>query len=204
MKKLVVCWLLLVPVSALSQESTSPTWNFGTELDVYAFEGGDKFLLPFLKADRGWLHLEARYNYEDMQTFSAWAGYNWEGSTKRMEFVITPMVGVAGGNTKGFLAGFEATLTIGKFELYSETEHLWDNAGKDYNFFYSWTDLSFSPKEWWWVGISGQRTRLFQTDLEIQRGIFVGLAAGKWAFTGYTYNLGMGEVFGLLAVEFEF
>lgn len=204
MKNILSFLLLVIPAAACAQDADSASWNFTTELNGYAFEGGDKFLLPVFKVDRDGLHVEARYNYEDMQTFSFWTGYNWSGSTTKLEYVITPMIGLATGNTKGFLAGFEASLVLGKFELYSETEHLWDAAGKEYNFLYTWTDLYFSPQEWWWVGLSAQRTRLYQTDLELQRGLLVGFAAGDWSFTGYAYNAGMGEAFGLLTVEFEF
>ncbi|MBL7852250.1 MAG: hypothetical protein JNN04_15210 [Cyclobacteriaceae bacterium] len=204
MKRILVFLCLVLALPGFGQEADTSQWNFAADLNGYAFEGGDKLLLPVFKADRGWLHLEARYNYEDMQTFSGWVGYNWESSLSRMDFVITPMVGIATGNTKGFLAGFEATFQLGKFELYSETEHLWDAASSEYNFFYTWTDLTYSPKEWWWVGLSAQRTRLYATDLELQRGFILGLGAGPWSFTGYLYNWGMGEAFGLLTVEFEF
>ncbi len=197
-----LCSVLFLPV--FGQNTDSSRWNFAADLNGYAFEGGDKLLLPVFKANRDWLHLEARYNYEDVQTFSGWAGYNWESNLSKMNFAITPMVGGAIGNTKGFLAGFEASFQLGKFELYSETEHLWDASGSENNFFYTWTDLTFSPKDWWWLGISSQRTRLYQTDREIQHGFMLGLATGQWSFTGYLYNWGIGEAFGLLTVEFEF
>jgi len=204
MRRFFIFLLSFVTGAVDAQNADTTQWSFNAELNGYAFEGGDKFLLPVFKANRDWLHLEARYNYEDMQTYSFWAGYNLSGSASKMEFVITPMVGMATGNTKGFLAGFEASFVLGKFELYSETEHLWDSADKEYNFLYTWTDLYFSPKDWWWVGLSAQRTRLFQTDLELQRGLLLGFAAGSWSITGYAYNAGMGESFGLLTVEFEF
>ncbi len=204
MKKIIFFLCCALSLPGFGQNSDSSRWNFATELNGYAFEGGDKLLLPVFKANKDWLHLEARYNYEDMQTFSGWVGYNWESSLSKMDFVITPMVGGATGNTKGFLAGFEATFQLGKFELYSETEHLWDAAGSEYNYFYTWSDLTYSPQDWLWVGISAQRTRLYQTDLEIQRGLILGFGKGKWEFTGYLYNWGFGETFGLLTVGIEF
>jgi hypothetical protein len=204
MKTTTILLMLLVAAPAFAQSPDTSRWDFAADLNYYHFEGGDNLLLPVFKANRDWLHLEARYNYEDMQTFSGWVGYNWEGSVSKMDFVITPMVGGAGGNTRGFLAGFEATFSLGKFELYSEAEHLWDAASEDYNFFYTWTDISISPRDWWWFGLSAQRTRLYQTDLELQRGFMLGLGAGQWAFTSYLYNWGFGEAFGLLTIEFEF
>ena len=32
---------------------------------------------PTVAADRDWLHVEARFNYEDRDTGSVWLGYNF-------------------------------------------------------------------------------------------------------------------------------
>ena len=46
----------------------SSEWNFGVETDFYFT---DPFIfLPIITADKSNLHLEARYNYEDLKTFS--------------------------------------------------------------------------------------------------------------------------------------
>ena len=39
-------------------------------------------LQPTITADYGWLHLEARYNYEGLDTGSAWIGYNFSVGDK--------------------------------------------------------------------------------------------------------------------------
>ncbi len=169
----------------------------------YHFQGGDNIFLPVFRAEHKRLHLEARYNYEDLETFSGWVGYNLEGGEK-ITYAFTPMAGIARGLTNGFALGLEFSVTVGKFELYSESEYLWDQASTEYNYFYSWTDLTFSPRDWWWVGISGQRTRLYQTDLEYQRGVMLGAVAGNWEISGYYYNAGFGETFVLLDVTFSF
>lgn len=44
-------------------------WNHYFEADFY-FED-DFYVLPMYRADRNHLHLQARYNYEDFETFSA-------------------------------------------------------------------------------------------------------------------------------------
>jgi hypothetical protein len=40
------------------------------------------------------------------------------------------------------------------------------------------------------VGLSGQRTRLYQTELDIQRGPLVGLAWGPASLITYVFNVG--------------
>jgi len=189
---------------AYSQEQppSDPTWEFGSDLNFY-FIPDDFFVLPVFKADKNKLHLEARYNYEDRNTFSGWVGYNFSGG-KKLEFIITPMLGGIVGNSNGIAPGLEFTLNYKKFELYSESEYLFDVETKENNFYYNWADFTYAPTDWLWFGISGQRTRLYKTDLDIQRGLLVGGGIKNWEFNGYLYNLGFDDPFFLLTVSLGF
>ena len=40
----------------------------------YIIPNGTSYVNPVFTADRHWLHLEARYNYENLHTGSLWAG----------------------------------------------------------------------------------------------------------------------------------
>jgi hypothetical protein len=180
---------------------TNSEWNFEVETGLYFT---DPFIfLPIFTANKGKLHLEARYNYEDLKTASAWVGYNIFGGDE-FEYFITPMVGGTVGRTNGIAPGLEFTLSIIGFELYSESEYLFDVEANENNYFYSWTDLSYSPLDWLWFGISGQRTRVYQTELEMQRGMLIGAAYKNWQFTGYLYNLFSDDTFLMLSVASDF
>jgi len=197
MKK-ITCFLfgLLYASVVLGQEPDpvqQKMWSFNPDLNFYLIPD-DFFILPVMKADRDWLHLEARYNYEDRETFSGWVGYNFTGG-KKLEFTITPMVGGAFGLTQGLTTGLEMTFSLGKFELYTESEYLFDLSSSENNFFYNWSDLTYSPTDWLWVGISGQRTRAYETDLDIQRGLLIGAGFKSWEVTTYVYNLGFDDPF---------
>ena len=77
-----------------------------------------------------------------------------------------------------------------KIELYCETEYLFDPGMKENNFLYTWTDLTYSINDWLWAGVSVQRTRLYKTELDIQRGLIVGAGVKGWEITSYLYNVG--------------
>ena len=177
-------------------------WNFSADANFY-FIPDDFFVLPVFRADKSKLHLEARYNYEDMNTFSGWVGYNFSGGDE-FEFTFTPMLGGVVGNSNGLAPGLEFTLSYKRFELYSESEYLFETDSKDNNFYYNWADFTYSPTDWLWVGISGQRTRLYQTDLEIQRGFLVGASIKQFEVTTYLYNLGFDTPFLLLTLSASF
>ena len=184
-----------------NDSSNTSEWNFSVETDLYFT---DPFtFLPIFIADKGNLHLEARYNYEDLKTFSGWVGYNFFGGDE-FEYFITPMLGAAIGRTDGIAPGLEFTLGYAGFELYSESEYLFDFASSEYNFFYSWTDLTYSPLDWLWFGISGQMTKEFETELEIDRGLILGAEYRNFEITGYFYNAFTDDVFFMLALGTEF
>ncbi len=179
-----------------------PVWESNAEMNLYFFKD-DFIAVPVFKADKNKLHLEGRYNYEDLQTFSAWVGYNFSGGSK-FEYVVTPMLGGVVGLTNGVAPGLEMAFSFGRFEVTTNSELLIDSNLPDNQFFYNWSDFSYSPKDWLWVGISGQRTRLYKTDLDLQRGFLIGGALKNWELTTYVYNVGFDNPFVLVTVGTKF
>ena len=87
-------------------------------------------------ADRKWLHLEARYNYENQQTGSLWVGHNFIVGHKLI-FEATPMIGGIFGNTTGVAPGYEVSLTYKRVAFSSSGEYVFDTKNKNGSFFYS-------------------------------------------------------------------
>ena len=208
LKRLQLTGLVVLVTFTLTQaQQSSPSadgkkWDFNADANFY-FIPDDFFILPVFKADNGKLHLEARYNYEDRETFSAWAGYNFSGG-ENLEYTITPMIGGVVGLSKGIAPGLEFTLNFKNFELYSESEYLIATNTRENNFYYNWSDFTYSPNDWLWFGISGQRTRLYQTALDIQRGVLIGGGLKQWELTTYLYNLGFDDPFVLVTLSVGF
>lgn len=189
-------------ITAQTETGEKPKWNHYFESDFY-FYSDDFYVLPMYRADRNHLHLEARYNYEDFQTFSAWGGYNFFGGDK-LEYFITPMTGLAFGNTSGFLFGGEMTFTLGGFELYNESEYLAGFDSKQDNFFYAWTDFTWSPTDWLSFGYSSQITKPILTDYEFSNGFVLGGTYKNFGLSGYLYDVWTDEPFVMFALSFSF
>ena len=117
-----------------------------------------EYVQPTFTADRGWLHLETRYNYENLKTGSVWLGYNFSGGEK-LEWEFTPMLGGVFGDTTGVAPGYKFSLTYWKLEFSSEGEWVFDLDGSEESFFYNWCELSIAPVEWFRFGLVGQRTQ---------------------------------------------
>jgi hypothetical protein len=191
-----------VPVQP-AEESDSKTWSFAAAGYGYIVPDDQSYFSPTLRADRGWVHLEARYNYEDRQTGSLWLGYNISVGEK-LVLDATPMVGGIFGNTTGVAPGYLFTLTYKKISLYSEGEFVFDTKNSGGNFFYNWNELAYSPTDWVRFGLASQRTRAYQTPLDVQRGLFAGVTYKRVDFTTYVFNAGWTDPTVVLAMGFKF
>ena len=100
------------------------------------------------------------------------------------------MAGGVFGDTRGVAPGYELTLSYGRFELYSEGEYVFDTDDSDKNFFYNWAQLGYSPLDWLSVGLASQRTRAYQTGLDVQRGFFVGFKYKSLSLNVFVFNPG--------------
>lgn len=184
-----IFFLLYCNTVLAAERDTIPKsyWQHSLEANFYIWK--DDFLfLPIYAVDKDRLHIEARYNYEDTNTFSGWLGYNFRGGNN-FEYTITPMLGGIIGNTNGIAPGFELYFVFHRFEFSSQSEYVFNFQNSQNKFFYNWTEITWSPKDWCWLGMSFQRTRLYETDLDFQYGFLAG-GGYKWiGLSTYLFNI---------------
>ena len=178
-------------------------WALSLNISGYIVPHDQSYASPTFLADRGWLHLGARYNYEDKETGSLWVGYNFSFGDK-LVFDATPMIGGVFGNTTGVAPGYLASLSWKKIELSSEGEYVFDTRDRTGNFFYSWMELSYSLRDWCRAGLVAQRTKAYHTELDVQRGLFVGFSHKKMDFTTYVLNAGWTDPTVVLSLGYNF
>jgi len=191
------------PPPELTKEEDEEAWSFSVSASTYVVPDFQDYVQPTVTADRGWLHLEARYNYENLETGSLWLGYNFSGG-KKLEWEFTPMLGGVFGETAGVAPGYKLSVTYWKIELFSEGEFVFDSSGSEDSFFYNWSELSIAPVDWFRFGLAGQRTRAYQSDVDIQRGLLVGFTYKKVDLTTYVFNLDQGKPTWIFAVSLTF
>ena len=170
-------------------------WEYTLTIDGYIVPEGTSYVNPVLTADHNWLHLEARYNDENLRTASLWVGYNFGrgdvSAGDKWEFDITPMLGGVFGRTNGIALGCEVLLSYRKkVEASINNEYVFDTTSKLGNFYYSWPQLTYSPVDWFHVGAVAQRTAAYKTPFSIQRGFLVGFSHKKWELTTYVFDPG--------------
>jgi hypothetical protein len=190
--------LLLSALTCSAQESggtslpdsraNNPGWAYSATGMYYSFPDQSDFLLAVATAERGQLHLEARYNYEAIDTGSLFAGWKFSGG-KSLTYDLTPIIGAVFGSKQGIAPGFEASVVYGITDFYTEAEYMYDTNANEDSYTYAWSELGFSPLEWLRFGLVGQRTRVYSSSRDIQQGGFAQLITpGKVSLGLYVFN----------------
>jgi hypothetical protein len=170
-----------------SDAAEDSKWSLSASVYGYFVPAETDYPQPTVSVDWRFLHFEARYNYEDMRTASLWTGYTLRVGDE-VTFELTLMLGGAFGGSNGIAPGYLMTLSYWRLELYTEGEYLFDFAAKDDWFYYTWSQLSVSPLDQLRVGIVVQRTRAYETELELQRGFLIGFDYEMLALTFHVFN----------------
>lgn len=189
----------------INADTTASNWSFAADGYYYLFPNeSDENTGTFVGyADFKAWHMEARYNYEDVNTGSVFGGYRFEAGDK-ITLGATPMVGTVFGNMNGIAPALEIDVIWKKLDFYSESEYVFDFAEKGNNFFYTWSELAITPFENFRTGMSVQKTKLYQTDLELQRGVFAQYSLWKLTAGFYYFNPFNEDTFLIASLAIEF
>ena len=163
------------------------SWSVSISAYAYILADDQHYLQPTVSVDRGHLHFESRYNYESLDTGSVWLGVNFSGG-KVLEWAITPMFGGVFGDTTGIAPGVKGSLAWRALEISSENEYVIDAGERSDSFFYNWSEVTLAPASWWRFGVVTQRTRVYQSDRELQRGLMAGFSVKRADVTAYVFN----------------
>jgi hypothetical protein len=180
-----------------------PAWEFGLSAYPTFVRNGESYTSAIAVADRGPLHLEARYNYESVGARSAFVGWTFSGG-ENFTWELTPLLGGVWGTTRGFVPGLEASLAWGPFDFYLEGEYVRSSEAVSDSYLYAWTELGYRPVEWLRIGIVGQRTTVYGGEREIQRGPLAQVTWRRATIGGYWFNPGSSDqiFMGLISVTF--
>jgi hypothetical protein len=99
--------------------------------------------------------------------------------------------------------GFEASLSYKRIELSSSGEYVFDTNNRHGSFFYSWPQLTYSPLDWFHLGLVAQRNKAYHAN-DTQRGLLVGFSHKKAEFTTYVFNPGWSDPTLILELRWSF
>jgi hypothetical protein len=111
----------------VADETAGTEWECSLSISTYLAQHARDYANPNFTADRDWLHLEARYNYEALKTGSLWLGYNFSVG-KKVTLDATPMIGGVFGDITGVAPGYTISISYEPFELFTQGEYFFDAA----------------------------------------------------------------------------
>ncbi len=177
---------ILFAMGSLHAQDTTNTWALNASILTMLYRDTDDLVMPTVTADHRDLHLEVRYNWEDYRTASAWVGHWFRfGDELRME--LAPMAGIVFGQSNGAAPGYQFEASWKSLSLSSTSEYYIDFEDNTSNFFYTWTEMSVDLN-FLLTGIVVQRTRTFESPLDVQSGLLVMREQGSFTFGLYVFN----------------
>jgi len=203
-KKYFLILIGFLPLKLFAQEEEADSsWNFEAWFEMFIIPHREDIFNPTFYARHKTLHLEGRYNYEDKNTASLWAGYRFLFG-QAVKFELVPMGGVVFGSTNGVAPGLETDITYKKFDFYTESEYLVEFSSKENNFFYMYSEVAIQPIKQIRTGIMTQRTRLFESARELQRGIFGEYYFGRFRAGVFYFSPFASDQFWVASFSFGF
>jgi hypothetical protein len=191
----------------LAPPAEKPAWSTAVYLDGYYQRDASAFMVPTLFADRGPLHLEARYNYEDFDTTSLWAGWGFTFGNEGRYAKLVPMLGGVFGTVNGMAPGLEIEAKWGRFSYWLEAEYVLDFQDSAGHFLSAWSEGYYSIQPWLWAGASVQRLRVVDSPREVDVGPMIGVGkpgAPGWSVSVYAYGLTSGTPLWLATAAAQF
>ena len=114
------------------------------------------------------------------------------------------MLGGVFGDITGVAPGYTITVRYASIELSTQAEYFFDAGTRDGDFFYSWSELSSSPADWFRVGVVVERTQASGRSSDVRRGPLIGFKYKDVDLTTYWLAPGSGDAEFVFAVTLNF
>ena len=184
MKKnlLIITWSILTQLKGAAQSKSGiENYNFLSSKEAYVW-------MPVLHhVSKKGIYTEMRYNYEALKTASVYAGKSFTQKGK-LEYTITPMLGLVLGNFNGGSLALNIEATHKKTFVSMQTQYTISSDDVKSNFFFNWTELGYQPLKWFYAGVSTQQTIEHNGDVQSEYGILTGFIFNKVTIPVYAFN----------------
>jgi hypothetical protein len=160
--------------------------------------------IAYLQTKNNW-YAEARYNYEEIRTFSFYAGKVFSHSSSDISYSLIPMVGGVVGRFNGGSFGLHASLDIKRFFVTSQSQYTFSTQDKWTNFYFNWTEAGYHVSSRFYTGLAVQHTCSFlettKNDI-VDIGLMAAYSFGEWSFPVYIFNNSENRFF-VLGINWE-
>jgi hypothetical protein len=192
--------LLTIIWSILMLPDLSAQSKMGFENYNYLGKGSGSIVPMINFESRNNWHAEVRYNYEDINTVSAFGGKTLSGG-KGLSFSITPMAGFSAGTFNGVSFAANTDFEWKNFFLSAQSQQSFGFKANNPGFFFNWSELGYSITDNFYAGTAIQYTRqegINSTD----HGFFAGVEFRNISIPVYLFKPGK-ESYWVLGLTYE-
>lgn len=132
-------------------------------------------------------YAEARYNYEDADTYSLYFGRAITGG-KNLSYSIVPLLGASVGRFNGISTGLNIDLELDKFYFSSQSQYSRSTSPFGGSFVYTWSELGYQSLKWLYAGVAAQHTKVWQAEHELQPGFLLGFTFNRFTIPMYAFQ----------------
>ncbi len=195
--------IIFIAVSLMPLSNANAQATLGIDQYSYMGTGQNSSMVPVAhyQSSKNW-YAEARYNYDNYQTFSLYAGKTF-ARQNAFSYALTPMIGGMTGKMNGGSFGLNTELKYKKFNFSSQSQYSIIAATQNNNFFFSWSELYYQPIHWLYTGVTLQHTRIYNTEAKYEPGILLGFSFDHWSFPVYSFSPYASERYFVLGINWE-
>ena len=145
---------------------------------------------------------EARYNFDELNTFSLYAGKKFSGAGL-LSWEATPLIGGLMGQMTGGSVGMNFGADYRKLFFASQSQYSFSIENSTDKFFYNWSELGYNATSWLYAGIAVQQTNIYKTIGKLEPGCMVGFSIKNWTIPMYAFNASGDERYFVLGVNWQ-
>jgi hypothetical protein len=131
---------------------------------------------------------EVRYNYEDINTVSVYAGKTFSSGDDEWSYSATPMIGGLMGTMQGGAAGANIDVSYGKLFFSTQSQYAFSMRDKMNKYFFSWSEIGVEALPWLYGGLALQQTNPYREKGAMEGGCTIGLMIKNWTIPLYIFN----------------
>jgi hypothetical protein len=175
----------------------------GFEQYYYPGNKGTSTIVPrvYYQTKKKW-YAEARYNYDESQTFAFNAGKTFS-TTGRVSYSVTPVAGVVTGKLNGASLGVNSEIEYEKLFFSSESQYTFSSVGRNGDFLFNWSELGYQVTSKFYTGLALQLTRVYRTTNVWEPGVMTGFSFDKFTFPLYMFSPLNSKRYFVLGINWE-
>ena len=195
--------LLLILVSLAMHHLAASQAKAGIEQYSYSGKPLSEAIVPVyhIQSENNW-YGELRYNYEDAQTLSVYAGKTINGGNV-LNFGITPLLGFSTGRFTGISVAINSEISWKQFYISSQSQYSRGIKGGSTDFLFNWSELGYTISPHFFSGLTMQYTRQSGQTV-VESGVLAGLTFNAISIPFYVFSPLHKSQYFILGVNYEY